>query len=122
MFTDKSKEIQQVIHNYFDGIYEGDVPKLRSAFSPSAILYGDIKGTDYLKSVEEYLDGVVNRQSPRDLQEDMKMEILGLEVIGNVAIAKLRLPMLGYNYYDFLSLTKIEGEWKIVNKLFAHVE
>jgi hypothetical protein len=31
------------------------------------------------------------------------------------------LPMLGYNYYDFLSLSKISGRWQIVNKLFTNV-
>ncbi|WP_394329748.1 nuclear transport factor 2 family protein [Zunongwangia profunda] len=29
--------------------------------------------------------------------------------------------MLGFNYYDYLSLFKINGEWKIVNKLFTNV-
>ena len=54
--------------------------------------------------------------------EEFKMKILGIEILGCVAIAKLHVPMLGYNYYDFLSLTLINGTWKIVNKVFTHVE
>jgi len=50
------------------------------------------------------------------------MEILSIEILGNNAIVKAKLPILDYNYLDFLSLAKINEEWKIVNKLFAHVE
>lgn len=121
MYTEKTKRIEQVIRNYFEGIFTGNVQQLRDTFIPTAYLHGDIKGADYLKSVEDYLNGVANRKSPKDLKEENRMEILSLEVLGKVAVAKLHVPMLGYNYYDFLSLAEIEGKWKIVNKLFTHV-
>ena len=50
------------------------------------------------------------------------MEILGIEIIGHVATAKVHVPMLGFNYYDFLSFSVVNGTWKIVNKVFTHVE
>jgi len=49
------------------------------------------------------------------------MKIIGVDIMGKIAMAKLHVPMLGYNYYDYLSLTKIENEWKIVAKIFTHV-
>jgi len=30
--------------------------------------------------------------------------------------------MLGYNYFDYLSLVKGDAGWKIVNKIFTHLE
>ncbi|MEQ9288830.1 MAG: nuclear transport factor 2 family protein [Cyclobacteriaceae bacterium] len=122
MFAEKSIEIGQVIHNYLEGIYQGDVERLRSSFTDNAQLRGEVKGAEYFKSLENYLEGVKNRKSPRELGEVFKMKILSLEIVGNVATAKLHVPMLGYNYYDFLSLCIVKGEWKIVNKLFTHVE
>lgn len=122
MFAEKSIEIGKVIHNYLEGIYQGDVERLRSSFTDNAQLWGEVKGAEYFKSLENYLEGVKNRKSPRELDEAFKMKILSLEITGNIATAKLHVPMLGYNYYDFLSLGIVKGEWKIVNKLFTHVE
>ncbi|WP_298757034.1 nuclear transport factor 2 family protein [uncultured Psychroserpens sp.] len=115
------KKIEQVITNYFEGIFYGDANKLETCFTDNAIIYGDINGAVYKKSREEYIDGVKNRQSPNELNETFKMETIGIDIIGNVAMVKVHLPMLGYNYYDYLSLTTIDNDWKIVNKIFSNV-
>lgn len=122
MYNEKANQIIETINNYFEGIYYGDVSKLKHTFLDNAYLYGDIKGEEYVKHLNDYLDGVQNRKSPHDLGEDFRMEILAIEILGNAAIAKLHVPMLGFNYYDYLSLCFIQKEWKIVNKLFTHVE
>ncbi|WP_136482844.1 nuclear transport factor 2 family protein [Cognatitamlana onchidii] len=122
MYKESIKEIEGVITNYFDGIFYGNVTKLKACFLENAAIYGDIKGVEYLKNIYEYLEGVKNRQSPNDLNETFKMKIIGIDVMGKIAIAKLHVPMLGYNYYDYLSLAKVNNNWKIVNKLFTHEE
>lgn len=122
MYNKLSSEIKTLVSNYFDGIYNGESEKLENVFHPQTMLFGDIKGEPYFKTVTDYIDGVKSRKSPNDLGEEFKMEILGIEIMGNMATVKARVPMLGFNYYDFLSLSLIEGEWKIVNKLFTHVE
>lgn len=99
------KEIENLITNYFEGILEGD-----------------IKGVDYIKSITEYIDGVQNRKSPKNLNESFNIKIIGINIIGKVAMVKLHVPMLKYNYYDYLSLTKLDNRCKIVNKIFSHVE
>ncbi|SEL49542.1 Putative lumazine-binding [Aquimarina amphilecti] len=121
MYKNKIKEIEKVISNYFEGIFYGDVDKLESCFADNVFIYGDIKGAAYKKSIRQYLEGVKERQSPNDLNETFRMEIIGVDIIGNVAMIKLRVPMLGYNYFDYLSLTKMNDNWKIVNKIFTHV-
>ncbi|GAA0729417.1 hypothetical protein GCM10009430_39570 [Aquimarina litoralis] len=121
MYNDNIKDIQNVITNYFEGIFYGDANKLESCFTNNAIIYGDINGVPYKKSRKEYIEGVKNRQSPSELNEDFKMETIGIDILGNIAMIKLHVPMLGYNYYDYLSLTKINEDWKIVNKIFTHV-
>ena len=122
MYKENIKEIEQLITNYFEGIFFGDADKLESCFTNDTIIYGDINGTPYKKSRYEYIDGVKNRQSPNDLNEAFKMETIGIDIIGNIAMAKVHLPMLGFNYYDYLSLTKIKRSWKIVNKIFTHAK
>ncbi|WP_109300182.1 nuclear transport factor 2 family protein [Aquimarina sp. AU474] len=122
MYKENIKEIESLIIRYFEGIFHGDTIKLETCFHENVYIYGDIKGVDYTKSINEYLEGVKSRQSPKDLKETLKMKIIGIDIMGKIAMVKLHVPMLGYNYYDYLSLTKIDDNWKIVNKIFTHVE
>ncbi len=115
-------EILATLKNYFDGIYTGDVALLRSAFHPHATLFGEIKGASYYKLLDEYLLAVANRKSPRELGEAYSMVPISIEVLGNIALAKVHCVMLGFNYYDFLSLLCHEGRWVITAKLFTHLE
>jgi hypothetical protein len=122
MYKETAEKIEEVIAQYFGGIYRGDILKLQAIFDDNAIIYGDMNNkVPYCKPVYEYLEGVKARKSPSELGEAFAMKIISIEILGRVAMVKAHVPMLGYNYYDFLSLTTIEGNWKIVNKLFAHV-
>jgi len=114
------ENVISTIEDYFYGVYEGNLDKLRNAFHPQTTLYGDINGEPYLKTLEEYLEGVKNRKSPKEVGEDFKMKIINVDFFGNNAIAKLSVPILGFKYTDYVSLTKINGNWKIVNKLFTN--
>ena len=121
MFEQDVKQIQSVITNYFEGIFYGDIDKLESAFFSQCLLIGDINGQSYFKNLQEYLSGVKNRKSPDELGEKFMMKILGIESVNDIAYAKLHLPMLGFNYYDYVSLSRIDGTWLIVNKIFTNV-
>jgi len=121
MFEQDVKEIQAVIINYFEGIFYGDIDKLESAFLPQCLLIGDINRQPYFKNLQEYLSGVRSRKSPDELGEEFRMKILGIESVNDIAYAKLHLQMLGFNYYDYVSLSRIDGRWLIVNKIFTNV-
>lgn len=121
MFDQEIRSIQKTIFNYFEGVFYGDTKKLEPAFHPQCLLIGDINGQPYFKSLPEYLENVRNRKSPESSGEEFLMRILSIEVVNNVAIAKLHVPVLGFNYYDFMSLNKINKEWVIVNKVFSNL-
>ena len=112
--------ITEAIENYyFKGIYEGDEILLGSIFQPGTSLFGDIKGQPYFKTVDLYLDGVKNRQSPKDSGKPFKGEILHISVVNSIAVAELNVKMYDFNYRDFLSFHKINGKWLIVNKMLT---
>lgn len=81
MYKKDAEQIQGVITDYFEGIFNGDIIRLRSAFHPRALLFGDINDQPYLKNVEEYLEGVKNRKSPFDSGESFAMKILAIEIL-----------------------------------------
>ncbi|SEJ40282.1 Putative lumazine-binding [Dyadobacter koreensis] len=120
-YSSNAAAVSAVLNNYFTGVFTGDTSLLRQVFHPEALVAGDINGHSYFKSLAQYLHGVENRQSPFELNEKFRMEILSIEIINSIAVAKVRLPMFDFNYYDLLSLTKAEGKWVIVNKLLTNV-
>lgn len=122
MYQEKTVQVSEVVQNYFEGIYHGSVEQLKSVFADTTHIYGDIKGQEYARSLEEYLAGVASRKSPKELEENFEMEITGISFIGNNALVNAHLPMLGYNYHDYLLLSVVNDEWKIVGKIFSHVE
>lgn len=122
MYFKNVKEIEKLINNYFEGIFFGDILRLKRCFSENASIYGDVEFNEYFKNVNEYVETVKVRKSPNELGENLKMSIIGIDVLGKIAMVKLHVPMLGYNYYDYLSLFKINNKWKIVNKIFTHVD
>jgi hypothetical protein len=110
-----------VLADYFTGLYTGDTALLRSVFHPEAALFAELRGQPYYKGLDEYLDGVERRQSPEELGEPYQMKVLSIDVTHNMAVAKVHVPALGSNYYNYLSLLRKDGVWVIVNKTFADV-
>jgi len=114
--------ITDAIENYyFKGIYEGDAILLENIFYPGTLVYGDVNGQPYFKTADLYLDGVKNRQSPKDAGKPYKGEILNIKVVNSIAMAEINLKMYEFNYRDFLSFHKINGKWYIVNKMLTNV-
>jgi hypothetical protein len=120
-YSDNAAAVSAVLSKYFDGVFTGNVELLKQVFHPQALVAGDVNGSPYFKKLDEYLDGVKNRKSPSELNEEFRMEILAIEIINSIAIARVHVPMLDFNYYDLLSLNKIDGEWVIINKLLTNV-
>lgn len=117
-----TEAITDAIENYyFKGIYEGDAILLESIFYPGTLVYGDVNGQPYFKTADLYLNGVKNRQSPKDSGKPYKGEILDIKVVNSIAMAEINLKMYEFNYRDFLSFHKINGKWYIVNKMLTNV-
>lgn len=122
METTSNKEaITAVIQQYFKGIQTGDTTLLGQTFHPDALLFGDINGTPYAKTRNEYLSGIASRVSPEKSGQSFETEIISVDVINSIATAKLHVKMYAFNYYNFLTLHETDGKWLIVNKTLTNV-
>jgi hypothetical protein len=106
---------------YFKGIYEGDLELLNHIYYTGTLLFGDVKGQPYAKTLDQYLDGVKNRQSPKDSGKPFKSEILSIRVDNSIAVAEVKVKMYDFNYYEFLSFHSLNGKWLIVNKMITDI-
>ena len=122
-FNDDSTEIVNTLNEaYFKGIYTGDINLLSTVYYSGTLLFGDAGGKPYFKTLAQYLDGVKNRQSPRDSGKPFKGEIISIEIIQSIAVARVHVKMYDFNYFELLSFHKLDGKWVIVNKMIADVE
>lgn len=120
--TNDSVSIAGILENeYFKGIYEGDVSLLRQVFYPGTLLFGDVKGQPYAKTVDQYLDGVAHRQSPKDSGKPFKGAIISIDVVNSIAVAKLHVKMYDFEYDEFISFHKLDNRWLIVNKMITDI-
>ncbi|HTR29547.1 MAG TPA: nuclear transport factor 2 family protein [Puia sp.] len=121
-FVTDSTEIARILTDvYFKGIYEGDIDLLATAYYPGTLLFGDAGSKPYFKTLAQYLDGVKNRQSPKQSGKPFKGEILSIEIINSIAVAKVHVRMYDFNYFELLSIHQLDGKWVIVNKMISDV-
>lgn len=114
--------LMALVQRYFDALHQGDAEALRAVFHPQARLFGEVKGEIVLRELEPYLRLVAGRTSPQQKGESQQMKLLALQIHGATAVATTQCPMLGLNYLDQLSLLKQDGQWRIVNKLYTHLD
>lgn len=122
METNKQDEaaIEQALDNYyFKGIYEGNLDLLNQVMNPGTLLFGDVKGQPYAKTLDIYLNGVKNRVSPKDSGKPFEGNVIFVKTVNSIAVAEVTVKMYDFNYYEFLSFHKIDGRWLIVNKMLS---
>ncbi|MGY6742613.1 MAG: nuclear transport factor 2 family protein [Cecembia sp.] len=106
--------IAKTIQLYFDGMMERDRDKLDRAFDTSARLIGYRGDAFTVTPYVEWASGTARGEKRNP--EDFSNHLIEVEVKGYTALAKAELYWPGIYYYDYLTLIKMDGEWKIVHK------
>src|SRR5215210_605078 len=111
--------ISRVLQLCTEGEAEGDVAKLREAFHADARMFGSIAGERYDGPIEELFE--LAESEPADTGK-YRSRVLSVQQTGDAAVAVVAEE--GYwgsiSFIDYFLLARIDGEWKIVCKLFAH--
>ena len=110
-------DVREAVQAYFDGMMTGEVALLERAFHPAARLLGT--GDDGLMVIpfENWAERVPN-WAPGAAASGYTNRILEVDIAGNAAVAKTELIWPDVRYIDYLSLLQVDGEWKIVNKIW----
>ena len=112
-------QIKNLIQIYVDSMDESNSNKVKQIFHNNAKIVGYLHGDFMEMSVDDFAGFVASQQpSPKEKGENVIFEIITCEIEGTTAVVKLRDKYLGITFMDILSFIKIEGEWKIYNKLF----
>lgn len=112
--------IEQATQTYFDGLYEGDAEKLASVFHPTSILTFEQDGKLVELPRDKWLEGVRSRPSSKAKGLARDDAILHLDQSGpTTAFVKVKCQIPPRYFTDYLSFVKIDGVWKVAQKVFA---
>jgi hypothetical protein len=109
--------VRQAIDYYFQGHATGNGDYFKKAFHPQAKLFWIREGQFSERTSAEYIAGASGKPAPDE--DRRKRTIASIDITGNAAIAKVVLDYPDARFTDYMSLLKIDGEWKIVNKTFV---
>ncbi|MEM7051589.1 MAG: nuclear transport factor 2 family protein [Acidobacteriota bacterium] len=109
--------VRAALENYFRGHATGDGAHHRKVFHPRSSLWWVRDGNLNERSSEEYISRHKG-EAPED-EADRKRRIVFVDVTGEAAVAKIELDYPGVLITDYMSLLKIDGEWRIISKIFS---
>jgi len=115
--TDEDKRAVAVpLENYIKAHATGDGEFIRKAFHTEAkvMFFADGKFNQW--SAEEFAARFTGKPAADENKRKRSFEII--DVSGNAAIAKVVLDYPTVKFTDYMTLLKIDGEWKIINKTF----
>ncbi len=110
--------IAKVVQHYIDGARSGKGDDMKPAFHEDATVFGYV-GPDLFAGPIQNLFAWNDDNGPAT---ELKDRIASIDVTGTVATVRLELEnWTGFRFTDLFTLLKVDGDWKIMNKVFhAH--
>jgi hypothetical protein len=114
--TSEEAGVREAIDHYFQGHATGVGDHFRKAFHPDAKLFFIRDGKFSTWTLDEYVSRASGKPAPDEA--DRKRSIASIDISGNAAIVKVLLDYPSVRFTDYMSMLKVDGQWKIVNKTF----
>jgi len=114
--TADEEAIRTTIGDYFRGHATGDAANFRKAFLPTAHIEGNREGKFVSWTLEEYCSRFKGSPAPDEASRVRTIDLV--DVSGDSAIAKATLDHVTMVFTDYFVLLKVDGEWRIANKVY----
>ena len=113
--TDDREMIEKTVQFYIDGAKSGKGDDMKPAFHADATIFGYIGDDLFSGPIQKLFDW--NDENGR--ATDLETKIASIDIAGTVATVRLESDnWTGHKFTDFFTLLKVEGAWKIMNKVF----
>ena len=107
--------IAKTIQHYIGGAKSGKGDDMKPAFHKDATIFG-YAGADLFAGPIQLLFDWNDASGPA---AELQARIASIDVVDTVATVRLELNNWGGSRYtDLFTLLKVDGEWKIMNKVF----
>jgi len=107
--------IAKTVQIYVDGGRSGRGDDMKAAFHPDATIFGYLGHDLFAGPIQKVFDRIDQNGPATELES----RIASLDICETIATVRLELDnWTGHRYTDMLALVKVEGEWKIIRKVF----
>ena len=114
-YVDEIDAIRAVVEHYVQGARTGSGAAMKPAFHDDANIYGYV-GPDLFGGP---IQGLFDWNDENGPAADLALRMTSIDVVGTAASVRLDMDnWTGHRFTDFFNLLKIDGEWKIVSKVF----
>ncbi len=107
--------ISKTVQHYIDGARSGRGEDMKPAFHEEATIFGYV-GADLLAGPIQRLFDWNDQNGPAT---GIQARIASIDIIDTIATVRLELDnWTGHRFTDLFTLLKVNGAWKIMNKVF----
>jgi hypothetical protein len=112
--------LRSLAQSYLDAAYEMDAEKFASIFHPaSSVTKVADDGNLAVTPIASWLAAVRTMQAPKQQGFEREDQILSIDVESDLALLKLKLRIPPRSFTDLLSCLKVNGTWKIAQKVMT---
>lgn len=108
--------VKEIVEKYFSGCKRGDTSLIQEAFHPSCKLKHITSENTLFEAGLTHFINFLQKNGPMPI---LQTQVLEVDVFETAASVKALFLMDGFIYLDYLNLLKVEGEWKIVDKIYV---
>lgn len=114
-YVNEIDEITKVMQVYIDGARTGTGASMKPAFHSDATIFGYV-GPDLFGGP---IQGLYDWNDQNGPATSIQSRFTSIDVVGTAANVRLDTDnWTGHRFTDFFNLVKIEGQWKVVSKVF----
>jgi hypothetical protein len=109
---DDASAVRSTVTNYIEAYYTGNAARMEQTLHPHYLkhkIHGNIPVRE--QSRADLVEAARSGQGTHMTQAQRREQVTVLDVAGNIASAKLVTP----GWTDYMTLTKIDGKWKILS-------
>jgi Putative lumazine-binding len=107
--------ITKTVQHYINGGRTGNTDEMKLAFHRDATIFGHVGPELFAGPIQGLFDWVEQNGPATELEG----RIVSIDIVETIARVRLELEnWSGRRFTDMFTLLKVDGEWKIMNKVF----
>jgi len=118
--TQDYNAVIETASRYVEGLREGSVETIKQAFHEEAVMYGFTNGQLLGGPIGNLYSFVESNGKAPDITTHL--DVLAITPTTAVVRVDMEKDAIGADYNDYLTLIKINGDWKVIAKVYHQFE